>query len=263
MKNLKSTWVAVAAISVLLLGAAGVLQAQESNQFRREFHQTYNLNPTGEVSLENINGNVQITGWDRNEVKVDAVISAASQDTLDHIKVSVNSSPGAIEIKTDFPHGSFNHHGNWRVNYVLMAPRRAAIDKLDLVNGSIELSDMLGDVRASSVNGSIHARDLSGAVHLSAVNGPVEASFANGELSSPVSASSVNGPITIILPSGVHADVSASTVNGSIDNNFGIQVTGRLVGHSLHGTIGNGGVEIRLSSVNGPIHIRSSSQEVE
>lgn len=248
------------ALAILSLGAAGALQAQDNNLYHKEFHQTYSLNTNGQLSLENINGNVQITGWDRNEVKVDAVMSANSQDILNRIKVSVNSSPNAIEIKTEFPH---DNHGNWRVNYVLMAPRRAMIDKVDLVNGGIDLSHMLGDVRASSVNGSIHARDLSGAVHLSAVNGPVEASFVNGELSDPVSIESVNGPITITLPSGVHASVNASTVNGSIGNNFGMQVTGHLVGHSLHGTIGNGGAEIHLSSVNGAIKIRSSAQQVE
>jgi hypothetical protein len=31
----------------------------------REEHQTYNLSPIGRVSLENINGGVQIKVWDR------------------------------------------------------------------------------------------------------------------------------------------------------------------------------------------------------
>ncbi|MGH9351292.1 MAG: DUF4097 family beta strand repeat-containing protein [Terriglobia bacterium] len=261
MRNIRSAAMAAMALAVLTLGIAGVVPAQDHNPYRQEFHQTYKLNPTGQVSLENINGSVQITGWDQNEVKVDAVKSADSQDTLNRIKIDVNSSPNGVYIKTEFPNGIFEHHGNWHVNYTLMVPRRAAIDKVDLVNGGIEVRNISGDVRASSVNGAIDARDLSGAVHLSAVNGPIEATFS--KISDPVSASSVNGPITVTLPSSVHANVSAHTVDGSIDNSFGMQVTGHLVGHSLEGSIGNGGTQVDLKSVNGPIHIRSNSGEVE
>lgn len=263
MRNTKSAVLAAVAIMVLMLGAAGVIPAQDNNPYKQEFHQTYPLNPAGQVSLENINGSVQITGWDRNEVKVDAVKSARSQDTLDRIKIEVSSSPNGVYIKTEFPNHMFEHDGNWRVDYTLMVPKRAAIDKVNLVNGGLKVRNVSGDVSASSVNGPIDARDLSGAVHLSAVNGPIEAVFSNPGLSDPVSVSTVNGPITITLPAGVHARVSAHTVNGSIDNSFGIQVTGHLVGHSLEGSIGNGGSQIDLKSVNGGIHIRSNSQQVE
>ncbi|MGH9401935.1 MAG: DUF4097 family beta strand repeat-containing protein [Terriglobia bacterium] len=263
MRNMKSVAISAIALAVLTLGIAGIIPAQDNNPYRQEFHQTYPLNPTGQLSLENINGSVQITGWDRNEVKVDAVKSASSQDTLDRIKIDVESSPNGVYIKTEFPNHLFEHDGNWRVNYTLMVPKRAAIDKVDLVNGGLVVRNISGDVRASSVNGPIDARDLSGAVHLSAVNGPVEASFSNQRLSDPVSVSTVNGPITVTLPPGVHASVIAKTINGGIDNSFGMQVTGRLVGHSLEGSIGNGGSQIDLKSVNGAVHIRSNSQEVE
>lgn len=261
MRTIKCAVMAAIMLAVIAFGIAGVAQAQDQNAYKQEFHQTYNLNSTGQVSLENINGSVQITGWDRNEVKVDAVKSAESEDMLSRIKVGVNSTPDGIYIKTDFPHGMFEHHGNWQVNYTLMVPKRASLEKIDLVNGGIQIRNISGDVHASSVNGAVDARGLSGAVHLSAVNGPVQAAFS--EISDPVSANSVNGPITITLPAGVHASVSASTVNGSIDNNFGMRVTGHLVGHSLEGSIGSGGAEINLRSVNGPIHIRSNSGEVE
>jgi hypothetical protein len=41
--------------------------------FTEEFHQTYALTPDGRVELDNINGDVHISTWDRSEVKVDAV----------------------------------------------------------------------------------------------------------------------------------------------------------------------------------------------
>src|SRR5271166_3340286 len=38
-----------------------------------EFHHTYPLPADGRVELDNLNGNVHITAWDQNQVKVDAV----------------------------------------------------------------------------------------------------------------------------------------------------------------------------------------------
>ena len=42
-----------------------------------EFHQTYPLSSTGRIELQNINGSVQITAWDKNEIKAKAEQIAA------------------------------------------------------------------------------------------------------------------------------------------------------------------------------------------
>jgi hypothetical protein len=46
---------------------------ETGDELREEFHQTYPLSPTGRISLENINGGVQIKVWDQASVQVDAV----------------------------------------------------------------------------------------------------------------------------------------------------------------------------------------------
>lgn len=263
MKNIERGIAAAIACALAALLMAVAVQAKADEPYTKEFHQVYQMSATGEVSLENINGSVQITGWDRNEVKVDAIERAGSQETLDRLRIQVNASPGDVSIKTEFPHDWSNHHGNWQVNYTVMVPKRAALDKINLVNGAIVIRDISGDVSASSVNGPVNASELSGAVRLSAVNGPVKAAFA-GSVSGTVELSSVNGSVTVALPPGVQGHVSAHTINGSINTAFGLQVSGHLVGHSVDGTIGGGGnAQINLRSVNGSIHIEASSQEVE
>lgn len=169
---------AVCALAGLILAVA--VQARADEPYTKEFHQVYPLSSTGEVSLENLNGSVQITGWDRNEVKVDAVERADSREMLNRLQIQVNSAPDDVSIKTEFPHDWLSHHGSWRVNYTVMVPKRAALGKIDLVNGAVVIRDVSGDVSASSVNGPVNASGLSGAVRLSAVNGPVSAAFAGG-----------------------------------------------------------------------------------
>ncbi len=68
------------AAMMLMTTKGAVVFAQ--NRVQEEFHQTYQLARDGRVQLENINGSVRITGWDRNEVKVDAVKWAYTKERL-------------------------------------------------------------------------------------------------------------------------------------------------------------------------------------
>ena len=67
-------------IWVMTLGAlmALGLTASAAAQVTEEFHRTVPLSANGRVSLDNVNGNVTITGWDRNDVQIDAVKKASS-----------------------------------------------------------------------------------------------------------------------------------------------------------------------------------------
>ena len=69
----------------------------------------------------------------------------------------------------------------------------------------------------------------------------------------------VNGRITVELPDNTNADVRAETLNGGISSDFRMTVSGRFGSRRLNGTIGNGGRELRLKTVNGPIRLRRTS----
>jgi len=232
-------------------------------EFREEFHQTYQLSPTGRVGLENINGGVQIKVWDQASVQVDATKKAYRKDRLAEAKIEVNSTEDNLHIKTEYPDWNQNFRsGNDRsdnpatVEYVLTIPRKAVIDSVELINGSIEIEGTEGSVKASSINGRVTARSLMGDVKLSTINGQLEAVFTRLDESKPISLSSVNGSVTLVIPSDANASVRAGTVHGGINNDFGLRVKhGEYVGHNLDGQIGNGGPRIKLGNVNGSITI--------
>lgn len=236
-----------------------------SQELTEEFHQTYPLNANGRVSIENINGGVRISVWDQNMVKVDAVKRAYKKERLDEAKVDVSTTADSVRIRTEYPdrNQSFSDNESRRYNnpaeveYTLTIPRKARIDSADLVNGSLEIEGAEGDVKAACVNGNVKARGLTGEVKLSTVNGGVEATIARLEESKSTSLNSVNGSIVLTIPADSSAQVRASTIHGSITNDFGLQVNdGEYVGHDLSGQIGNGGPRIRLSNVNGSIAIK-------
>ena len=65
--------------------------------------------------------------------------------------------------------------------------------------------------------------------------------------------------MTVTLPGSVNADVEARTVNGEIETDFPLTVTGRFGPRRLNGKIGNGGRTLSLGTVNGAIRIRRAS----
>lgn len=239
------------------------VQKPKGDELTEEFHKSYPLSPTGRVSIANINGDVHISAWDGNEVKVDAVKRAYSPERLSEVTIDVVSAADSIAIKTKYPERNQTFDDRNRENssasveYTLTVPRNARIDNAELINGSLDITGVNGDVNLSLINGEVKAGDLSGDVKISTINGRLEANLARLHESKSVNLSSVNGPIVLIVPAGTNANVKASTVHGKITNDFGWTVNeGQYVGRDLAGQVGSGGLRIRLSNVNGSIAIK-------
>lgn len=269
LKTMNKLWLLTAvALVALLPPAASARRAQQATNepFTEEFHQTYPLTAGGRVSLSNINGKVKITGWDRNEVRVDAVKRARTQEALRDARIKVDAGAASVNIETEYEprhwdreDGDRRHHSA-SVEYTLSVPRAARVEDINLVNGSLDIENLSGMVEASSVNGGVTARGLSGRVSLSVVNGRLDATLDSLSDAHPISLGGVNGQVAVTIPSDANAHVKASVVHGSISNDFGLPVReGRYVGRDLEGQLGVGGALVKLSNVNGGISIRRAS----
>ena len=67
----------------------------------------------------------------------------------------------------------------------------------------------------------------------------------------------MNGSIDVSLASGLSADFSAETVNGGIQSDFPVTMTGRISPRRMRGQIGQGGRQLDLHTVNGSIRLHS------
>jgi DUF4097 and DUF4098 domain-containing protein YvlB len=254
-------WVMLA-LCALVLAQSRLVMAQERVQ--EEFHQTYQFAPQGRVQLENINGNVRITGWDRNEVKVDAIKSAYARERLQEVEINVEPGPDNIRISTEYRTGNqtFNNNDNRlnnpaSVEFTIFVPRGARIDSVEVVNGNLMLEGLTNDVHASSVNGNVTARGLLSEAKLSTVNGNLEAFFGQLDANKSIALTSVNGSLTVTIPSDANANLRASNLHGGIENDFGLPVRkGEYMGYDLAGQLGAGATRIKLTNVNGLIAIR-------
>jgi DUF4097 and DUF4098 domain-containing protein YvlB len=262
----RATWVGaiVGSLAAFLVLAARANASDWQGSETEEFHQTYPLSANGRIELDNINGPVRVTAWDRNEVKVDAIKRAGNRKRLEEAKIQVDSSSNSLSIRTEYPEHNHtfwndgNHDQAASVEYALTVPRSASLDEIKLVNGNLDIEGVNGEVHVSCVNGRLTAHDLGGRAELATVNGKLEATV--DRLESPLNVSSVNASVVLTLPSDAKAIVEASTVNGAISNDFGMLVSKhQWVGHKMRGELGGGGPHVRVSNVNGRIEIRHAN----
>jgi DUF4097 and DUF4098 domain-containing protein YvlB len=258
-----ATWMGalLGAFMALLLNSALAHAWDDGPVVTEEFHQTYPLTANGRVELDNINGAVHITAWDKNEVKVDAVKRAHDPDQLKRAEIRVDAHSDSISIETHYTQDDDwgSHHNPASVEYTVSVPRNARLDEIKLINGELDIADVTGEVRASCINGKLMARGLAGNTQLSTINSRLEAEFRQLGTES-IELSSVNGHVDVTLPSDAKASIEANTVHGGIDNDFGLHTNDhRWVGHDLRGELAGGGTRIELRNVNGRIDIHHAA----
>ncbi|MEM1178156.1 MAG: DUF4097 family beta strand repeat-containing protein [Acidobacteriota bacterium] len=223
----------------------------------RTINQSYTLGDQGRLSLDNVNGDVEIEGWDKDEVELVANIRSGDRDMLKEVEIDVDINGDRIHIETDYPDSKGGWGRDWaEVDYQLKVPRGTELAEISLVNGSLRLEAVAGDVEASLVNGSLNARGLSGSVELSSVNGGVDLALDRLGDGQRIDVESVNGSIRVRLPADADAEVTAETVHGSIKNDFGLKVIkGEYVGSDMRGRLGSGSARMSLENVNGSIRV--------
>src|SRR5688572_15145425 len=152
MKRVPAIYSALVAIAVSC--HSEVTFAKSSVQ--EEITHSSALTSDGRVHIDNVNGKVHVSGWDRSEVKIVATKRADKQSDMDAVKVQIEASPDQVQIHTRYPknNGFWKRSNSTKVDYEVKVPFGAKLDRVENVNGSVELEGIQGDVRASTVNGS-------------------------------------------------------------------------------------------------------------
>lgn len=247
----------------LIIGSGLVaLSARADYSYKEPFTKTAPFHGDGVLALENVNGSVDIRSWDRNEIKIDGEKSARTEEELNQIELTMEVSDAHAHLKVHLP----KRTGSWfggstiraAVRFTIMLPAGASIDRVEVVNSSVKIEGIKGDVEIHTVNGSIQAHGLAGDARLKTVNGSISAAFASVSPHQNLDFETVNGSITARVPADTGASVRAKTVNGHISTDFPLTISGRFVGRHLDGTIGNGGAAIQAQTVNGGIKLERS-----
>jgi DUF4097 and DUF4098 domain-containing protein YvlB len=176
-------------------------------RYRQDFHFTYPLTSGGSVQLENSNGSVEISGWDKNTVEIEGTKYANTEERLEQMKIDVTSAASSISIRTVPP---LDRHGNYGARYVIHVPRKAELASISSSNGAIREDGVEGDSHLKTSNGSVRASQIRGLLDVQTSNGSVEVSDVTGDTTLRTS----NGSIRAEIRKG---RFEARTSNGGID----------------------------------------------
>jgi DUF4097 and DUF4098 domain-containing protein YvlB len=226
--------------------------AASSSRYKEDFQYSYNLPPGGRFSIENMNGSIEITGWDQNKVEITGTKYAATEDLLKALKIDVQADSGSVRIRTVRPG---ERHGNYGAKYVIRVPVKTELERVDSTNGSIRIENIEGRGRIGTTNGSLRTARYKGDLDARTTNGGVDVSDVTG----PVTVRTTNGTIKL---DSIRGDVDASTSNGRIE----ARLAGTDGNRPMRFQTSNGSInvsvdalrssDIRASTTNGGITVR-------
>lgn len=234
-----------------------------------DFHWNGRLAAGQAIEIKGVNGGIRAEYSAGPDVEVTGRKSARRSD-VNSVRVEMVPHAGGITICSVYPsdgrpneckpgkEGRMSTKDNdVKVDFTVRVPKGVKL-VAKTVNGEVLATGLQSEVEANTVNGKIKVAttDLARA---HTVNGGIEVSMGAATWDGQLEFSTVNGEIDLTMPQGVNADVKASTVNGGISTSFPLTVSGKWGPKSINGRIGNGGHELKLSTVNGGINLRSGS----
>jgi len=193
-------------------GRAAAQAAREAERRRRDearrgpevteaFSRTVKLGRDGTFSLENVSGDVEVTGGGGSDVRIDATKRARHNDPaeakaiLQDLVISVSERGGNVDVRTEYPryNNRRNRYGYGSVDYTVSVPRDASV-MLKSISGSVKVTNVNGELRAESVSGGIVTTAARKLRTLKSISGDVQISDSQSD---DLTAGTVSGSVII------------------------------------------------------------------
>jgi hypothetical protein len=258
-------------LGIVIVTAVCALSGRAADEV---FERTVPLSPGGSFALQNVNGSVTVTGWDRDAVEVRAVKSLPSTSAalaisdIARVQVGLASTSARVVVTTTYPKDDI---ADVVVTYSVHVPRRVLLARIFTVNGTVRVNGLEGAGQLRAVNGDVEVSGTAGLFSASTTNGDIHmellrlAGFPhsqNLDHAVPMHLDTVNGTIDVALPSETQASLQVRCVSGDFRSDLPVTTLGAYTPRQFQGRLGSGGTEVRLSTVNGAIHIHSLAQKI-
>jgi len=224
------------------------------------FQKSVDFPPGGNFSLSNFDGNIEISGWENEEVEVyaDKIIPKPDRPRIQLLhkerqtqKINFDSFENNVSIKTQ----ALDREGaNCIVDYFVSVPHSINLKDILARDGIISISDIYGDVTVELRSGEINVDNFSGSLNASLVEGVIGASLYDLREKDKINLNVKEGDIILYLQTEVNAQIEGYFPNGEIFIEFDFKKEPRE--GRISGQIGEKGASISLTAMNGDIHIR-------
>lgn len=204
--------------------------------------------------IQQVDGRVDVQGWDRPELELTAEFHDGSHGTKAELLLRKVAEGIEVEVKVPkvtrrlFP---FHAHRSPRCELTLKVPRRLCL-AVHSVDGGIRVTDLDGYARCEAVDGGISLENLSGEVLARTTDGDIEAR----RLRARISGGTVDGRITL---ESVEGGVDLSTTDGSIRaaqlDGWGEGIQLGTVDGSIFVKLGQARGDVDASTVDGSVQV--------
>lgn len=253
------------------IGAAPLrASAQDDPATRRDdFKWAGPLSPGQSIEIKGVNGSIHAEPSTSGQVEVVAVKTGRRSDPRS-VTIQVVPHGDGVTVCSVYPsvddernecapgrQGRMNARNNdVKVEFTVRVPAGTNL-VARTVNGGVEARDLDGRLDLTTVNGSVQFNTL-GTGKAQTVNGSITGKLGRADWADTLELETVNGSITLDLPAGTDADVDARTVNGRIESSLPLTLH-EFSRRSLKGTLGAGGRNLSLGTVNGSITLKSGA----
>jgi hypothetical protein len=248
--------------ALLLISASGALAGQASPQGWRGA-----IAPGNVIEIKGVNGDVRATPSSGGEVEVSAVMKGRRSNPAD-VRLEIVQHAEGVTICAMYPSpdGRPNECQPGGGGRMSVRDNDVRVDFTVHVPSGVRFAGRTvnGDVTAEGLGAPVSVRTVNGDAEFSTsaygdaqtVNGSIRGTIGSAAWSDSLSFKSVNGSVSIVLPADTSTDLKVTTVNGSITTAFPINVVGTVDRRKLNGTIGAGGRELSIETVNGSVTLR-------
>jgi DUF4097 and DUF4098 domain-containing protein YvlB len=250
-------------------GRAAAQAAREAERRRRDearrgpevteaFSRTVRLGRDGTFDLENVSGDIEVTGGNGNDVRIDATKRARHPDSaeakaiLQDLVINVSERGGNVDVRTEYPryNNRRNRYGYASVDYIVSVPRDASV-MLKSVSGAVKVTNVNGELRAENISGGVAVSAARRLRTIKSISGDVQISDSQSDdlTAGTVSGSviirnvktrivelqSVSGDLRVTDVDADHAEMK--TVSGNVDYAGRLSRSGRYEFQSHSGNV--------------------------
>lgn len=243
-----------------------------ADRLEETFKKRLDANGFTALSIQNVNGSINVSSWDKKEVEIIAYkkVHATNPDRakrlMSALKVEIEENGDKITVKSILPNSRKNQSNgffSWlfsggnsgtSISYEIKVPRKMDLN-VRSTNGGLRIVGCGGEMVFATTNGKIKAEELSGSVKARSTNGSVYVQFVKVSKNDEMSFKTTNGSIKVYLPYNTDADIEARTTNGSIRCELPITERYERSKKRLEAEINDGGPLYYFKTTNGSISI--------
>jgi len=203
-----------------------VVEHPESNRAPRldEFHRILPMLSGTTLSVDNPSGNVEIQGWDREEVEIYAEIFLPLPRKT-NVRFAWNLKPAEVDVDRfeDLIKVTTVMKGDRESNYVdyfIKVPESVKLKDIFVEEGNVFISDLYGEVMTEILYGDLEVNNFSGSLIANVVSGSVQAAILDLRMEDKILVTTKEGDIVVYLEEDVNVNVEAAVLNGEIFSDF-------------------------------------------